>query len=168
MSGSDSPFESSLLNIFEVSMNGETRQLLCFLEPGDLGEDGISPEAIVGELHPDDDSEEDQEFDLNPAFVQALVEFMNHEAIYSEGLIDQAKQAGKGWLYLLDPRNATPPDQEPPVGDLLGAFAVGEDGTIVPDSFQYNEQHLFFDPVHGQSGIFSDQRFYDWLHEEVA
>ncbi len=48
---------------------------------------------------------------------------------------------------------------------MLGAFAVDESGQIVPGSFQYNRNHVFFDQQSGVSGVLSDREFYDWLHE---
>ncbi len=68
------------------------------------------------------------------------------------------------WLYLVDPRNTAPENEDPPGPDMLGCFAVDETGQVVPFSFQYNADHRWFCPDKGPSGLLTDRRFYDWLN----
>jgi hypothetical protein len=90
---------------------------------------------------------------------------MNDEASRLPEIVAQAREHRGGWLYVIDPRH--PDDDagaEPPARDVLGGFRVDENGRILPDSFRYNPGHRLFDPAAGVSGLFSDRRFYDWMH----
>lgn len=155
-----------MLNLYEVQDEGRPRHFVCFLEPVLAGARGIPGHAIVGEFAPGASGEFDPgTFELNPEFVAAFTGFMNDRAIRSSELVRQARANPGGWLYLIDPRNRTPAD-DPPPGDLLGAFAIDDSGQAVPNSFQYNRNHVMFDPTSGPSGILMDRQFYDWLHSE--
>lgn len=156
-----------LLNIFEIDEPEGPRHLVCFLEKDTAdAQGGIEVRDVVGDFDPKADGEFDPEtFRLNPEFIQGLVAYMNAEAIHSPELIEQARSNPGAILYLLDPRNDHP-GAEPPIGDLLGGFAIADDGTPVPNSFRYNDQHVMFDPVTGPSGILTDRQFYDWLHPQ--
>ena len=90
---------------------------------------------------------------------------MNEETAASGGIVAQAREITSGWLYVIDPRDRTDPAAEPPTANVLGAFAVDDDGQVVPGSFQYNANHRMFDRTHGTSGILFDRAFYSWLHE---
>ena len=155
----------AMLNVYEVETGSGTRHLVCFLDPVLAGARGIDPRSIVGEFSPGEDDEFDPEtFILNPAFVDALREYMNDETPQSPELIREAASYSGGLLYIVDPRDESDAGSPPPPSNLVGCYTVDDEGRIVPDSFQYNEEHRFFDPNQGVSGVFADRRFYDWLH----
>ena len=155
----------SLLNVFEVVEDGAHRHLICFLDPILAGAKGIDPRSVIGEFTPTHEGEFDPDsFTLNTAFLEAFTGYMNEEATHSPGLVRDAREHASGWLYILDPRHTLTGGDEPPASELLGCFAVDDSGQIVPRSFLYNENHVLFDPATGLSGVFSDRRFYDWLH----
>jgi hypothetical protein len=81
-------------------------------------------------------------------------------------MITEAQSHAGGWLYILDPRFAGAEGEEPPHSDLLGGFTVDLGGKLVPESFTYNGEHLWFNPASGVSGVLSDLQFYKWLHPE--
>lgn len=164
MSDHDDDFSLELLNIFDFEENGGSRHLVCFLEPVLAGAKGIPIDAIVGEFTPDDQGEFDPDtFLLNEDFIVAFTNYMNTQVIHSPDLRNQAMGNPGGVLYLVDPR-VTEAVNDPDPGDLLGGFAIDDDGQPVPDSFRYNPQHLMFTRTHGPSGILTDRRFYRWLH----
>lgn len=159
------PSSLSLLNVFEIVEDGAHRHLICFLDPILAGARGIDHRAVIGEFQPGQGQEFDSaSFALNPAFIESVTGYMNEEASRSADLIRDAREHPGGWLYILDPRHVGAEGDEPPAADLLGCFAVDDSGQIVPGSFLYNENHVWFDPTSGLSGVFSDRRFYDWLH----
>jgi hypothetical protein len=155
----------SLLNVFEVEHDGTTRHVVCFLDSVLAGARGIDSRSVIGEFTPGPGGEFDlASFRLNPEFVEAFTHYMNGEASRDPAIVAQARQHASGWLYLVDPRSPDDPDSDPPPSDLVGCFAVDADGQVVPNSFQYNRNHLWFDPLSGVSGLLSDRRFYNWLH----
>jgi hypothetical protein len=159
----------SLLNVFEVEMDGRTRHLVCFLDNEEEWEEGIEERWVVGECTPGpDDSFEVSSFSPNPAFIEAFAAYMNAEASRAPEMTAQARENPSGWLYLVDPRISQNSTAEPPPTDLVGCFAIDNHGQIVPDSFQYNRKHLWFDSISGPSGVFADKRFYDWLHQATG
>jgi hypothetical protein len=164
------PRSLPLLNVFEVAdEGGATHHLVAFVEPVRAGSVGISARAMVGEFTPGPGGAFDAAtFRLNPAFIEAFSSYMNEEAGRSASLIEQARGLASGWLYVMDPRSEAPADADPSPGDLIGAFAVDEAGQIVPGSFQYNREHVLFDPAAGPSGLFRERRFHDWLHAPGA
>ena len=130
---------------------------------------GIEPRAVVGEFTPDAGGDFDLEtFELNPDFVRAFAEYMNEEGVKAPELLAQAAAEPEGFLYLVDPRHPFDPDSpsEPPGTDIVGRFLVDAQGGIVADSFEYNADHVLFDPETGVSGILHDRKFYDWLHPD--
>jgi len=158
-----------IVNVYEVEVDGTKRHLICFLDPDHAKEVGIDLRAIVGEFSPGPEGDFDPTtFAVNSEFIASLVDYMNIQASIVPSLIADAKKNAGGMLYLLDPRYTPSADEEPPPTELIGAYSVDEDGTIVEDSFQYNEKHTWFDKTHGVSGVLADRRFYDWLHPEVA
>lgn len=160
--------ELSLLNIYEVETDSGPRHLVGFLDSVLAGARGIDSRAMIGEFAPGPDGEFNLEtFSVNPEFVAAFTAYMNHEAARSPEVIASAEQLRSDWLYLVDPRNQSHADDEPPGADILGCYAVDADGQIVPGSFQYNQNHLWFNPESGTSGLLSDRRFYDWLHHQA-
>ena len=157
--------ELSLLNVYEVEVDGGTRHLVGFLDPVLAGSRGIDSRAMIGEFTPGPDGEFDHEsFRVNPEFVAALTDYMNGAPSRTPEIIAQARSIPSDWLYVVDPRDATDPDEDPPLAEVLGCYAVDADGQIVPNSFQYNRNHLWFNPDSGVSGLLSDRRFYDWMH----
>jgi len=158
--------ELSLVNVFVVESEGAQHHLVCFLDTVLAGVKGIPSNCIIGEYHPTPSGEFDQEsFLLNPAFIEALAQYMNEEVATAPQIASEAAEKPSEWLYLLDPRcHQVDPEVAPLPGELLGCFAVDAEGQIVPKSFQYNENHVWFSPTSGTSGVLSDRSFYDWLH----
>lgn len=152
-----------LLNIYELMEPEGPRHLVAFLEPVLADLQGIVSQAVVGEFQPREDGDFDpHSFELNPEFVLQFIRYMNEEAIHSLELLDQAARNPSSQLHLVDPRNLD--DDEPPLSDVLGRFAIDELGHPVPGSFEYNREHAMFDPVKGPSDILTDRSFYNWLH----
>ena len=163
MDEQDTP--GSCLNVFEIVTEGVHRHLICFLRSDRAQEAGIDPRGVVGEFTPGEGEEFDPKtFVLNTEFINALTSYMNEEAIKNPGMEEEGRKNVGGWLYLLDPRFPQEEGKEPEPADILGGFAVSDEGEIVPDSFYYNEEHVWFDAVNGVSGVLSDRRFYDWLY----
>ena len=160
--------ELSFLNVFEVETDGVRRHIVCFLDVVLAGTIGIDARSVVGQFNPGAGGGFDhQSFQLNPLFVEMLVRYMNEQAARSPEIVGEASDLISEWLYVLDPRSAGDSGDESSGGDVLGCFAVDDTGQIVPRSFQYNREHLWFDPVRGVSGLFSDRAFYDWLHPQT-
>lgn len=155
----------SLLNVFEVETGGVHRHLIGFLDVVLAGRLGIDARSVVGQFEPNAGGGFNPEtFQLNPQFIEVFVQYMNERVALSPEVVRQALERPSDWLYLLDPRSPAGSSEEPPASDLIGCFAVDATGQIVPRSFQYNREHLWFDPVRGVSGVLSDRAFYDWLH----
>jgi hypothetical protein len=155
-----------LLNLYEIDEAEGTKHYVCFLDPVLAGARGIDWRSVVGEFDPRPDGDFDPAtFRLNPDFVAAFAAYMNGPVLASDDVRQQAQANPDGFLHLLDPRCEEPDGEgEPPVGDLLGGFAIDEAGQPVPDSFRYNPDHIMFDPQTGPSGILVDRKFYHWLH----
>jgi hypothetical protein len=155
----------SLLNVFDVKTESGPRRFLCFVDPVIAGARGIDPRAIVGEFPPRlEHAHDPAQLTPNPGFIQTFILYMNEAAATTRGLADRASRSAGQALYVVDPRVSSSLAGEPPPQDVLGAFDVANDGTIVPGSFAYNQQHRWFDPRSGISGVFADRNFYDWLH----
>jgi hypothetical protein len=158
----------ALLNVYEIVIEGSTRHFVCFLDPVLAGVRGIDQRTVVGEFTPGANRSFDPStFRLNPEFVDSLTRYMNEDAALTTEVIRQAAEQPGQWLYVLDPRYVGNEIDEPNGEDLLGCFAVDGSGQIVPNSFMYNENHRWFEPDSGISGVFSDRRFYDWLQTQV-
>ena len=155
-----------LLNIYDLETEDGTVSILCFLDPVLAGAKGIDARSVVGDYVTDPGGDFDAEaFRVNPGFVESLTGFMNEETAASEAIAGQARAIRSDWLYVVDPRDRTAPDDEPPPSNVLGAFAVDDAGQVVPGSFQYNANHRMFDRQYGTSGLLFDRAFYDWLHD---
>lgn len=163
----------SMLNVFEVEDDqGNRRHIVCYIDAMRAGVEGINPRTIIGDIplevsiNPSEFRPET--FRLNPGFVECVTEFLNEYALGdgAEALAEQAKSITTGWLYVVDPRFQTP-DTDPGPENLIGAYAVDETGQIVPGGFLYNENHRFFDPEAGVSGLLQSQHFFDWLNPPV-
>ena len=155
-----------LLNVYEVSdEQGGTRHLLAFIEPVRAGSAGIAPRSIVGEITPTEGGGYDpRSLRLNPEFIEAISDYMDEVQANTPEIIEQARTLPSGWVYIIDPRYVDQPEVDPPPTDLVGAFAVDDIGQVVPNSFQYNSNHALIDQERGMTGLFSDRRFYDWMH----
>jgi hypothetical protein len=154
-----------LLNIYDLETDDGSVSILCFLDPVLAGAKGIDARSVVGDYVANGEGEFDAEaFHVNPGFVEALTGFMNEETAASEAIESQARAIRSDWLYVVDPRDRTDPEDEPPASNVLGAFAVDDTGQVVPGSFQYNAKHRMFDRQYGTSGLLFDRAFYDWLH----
>lgn len=155
----------SLLNVFEVFVEGAMHHYIGFLDPVRAGAEGIISRAILGEYTPTEDGKFDAStFKLNPEFIAALTDYMNDAPSRSTEAVGQAQGQRTGWVYVLDSRTPDPDGRVPP-GDIVGAYAVDETGQIVPNSFQYNSNHVWFDEDSGISGLLSDRQLYDWIHK---
>jgi hypothetical protein len=158
-----------LWNVFEVKTeDGTTQHLLTFLQADRAVASGIEPRSIVGEVTPTDYGGFDPlSLKLNPEFIEALTSYMNEVVALTPEIVEQARASSMEWTYVVDPRNHDPSGEAPPTTDLIGAFAVDEAGEVVLGTFIYNQGHALIDQERGFSGIFSDRRFYDWLHPPV-
>jgi hypothetical protein len=157
--------EMSLLNVFDVETDEGMRRMVGFVDPSRVSEDGIPTRSVVGAFTPMPNDEFDPEtFVANPEFLAAFAEFMDLETRLSEEIVRQAEAIPGKWLYIVDPRNTTPEEEDPPQSDVIGCFAVDDSGRITPGSFLYNDEHRLFCPDAGTSGVLMDGRFFDWLN----
>lgn len=165
MSAQDLP----LLNVYEVEHEGRRLHLLGFADPVLAGSSGLDHACIVGELEPDDDGAlHPDTLRVNPEFVAALKAYLDQLPRTRPAIVEQGRAAaGDPRLVLLDPRFDGGPDDEPPIEEVLGSYALEPDGAIRPGSFVYNAAHRLFDPNRGSSGLFFDLLFYEWLHPEA-
>lgn len=155
----------TMLNVYDVEIEGAIRQLICFLDPIRAGQNGIDSRSIVGEFaEADDGSFDPLAFEPNPEFLEAFAQYMNEEAAHTPDFIRDAAAQPGDWLYVVDPRFEEDEEADPPVEELLGCFSVDDEGRIVPMSFVYNREHRLFDPDSGMSGLLSDHDFYNWLN----
>jgi hypothetical protein len=156
-----------LLNVFEFEEEGETRHVVAYMDPVLAGSVGLSSHAVVGDFTPGADGEFDPDtFAPNPEFLDSVAEFLNGQPEHSPELQAGARGSVGQPLFLVDPRCTTVADDDPEPEDVLGHFVVDETGTIVPDSFVYNPQHVWFSTRSGVSGLLSDRAFYEFLHPE--
>ncbi len=158
-----------LLNVFEVPDDqGGIRHLLAFVEPDRANSVGIDSRSIVGEVTPTEaDGYDPRSLKINGEFIEAITDYMNDVQAVEPLIVGQAKVQPSGWVYVIDPRNLQEPGVEPAPADLVGAFAVDDTGRIVPRSFQYNVVHTLIDPERGMTSLFSDRKFYDWMHPSI-
>ncbi|MEO6811931.1 MAG: hypothetical protein ABI353_22710 [Isosphaeraceae bacterium] len=157
--------ELPLLNIYEIEVDGKTKHYIGFLDSVLAGARGIDTRSLVGEFTPTDFGGFDPTtFSVNPEFLAAVVEFMNGQTHNSPGLAEGALSIPGERLYIVDPRNSTDPKEDPPDADVLGYVEVDDDGVIIPGSFCYHDEHTWFNPKYGLSGLFLDRLFYDWLN----
>jgi hypothetical protein len=157
-----------LVNVFEVEIDGEVQHLVCFLEHTLGFAKGIDSREVIGRVTRGADGEFDlASLSLNPTFVETFIQYMNDQAARSPEIAREARATPSGWVYVIDPRQPDDPDADTPPSNIVGAFAVDDTGQVVPGSFQYNRNHLWFDPARGQSGFLSRVGFYNWLHSSV-
>jgi hypothetical protein len=154
-----------LLNVFEVERDGVVHHLLGLIDPVLAGARGIDIRSILGEFTPGADGGFDpRSFQVNPEFIAAFQRFMNDVSAQAPELVEQARNHPGGWLDVIDSRFPNDPHLDPPPSEVVGHFTVDETGRIIPNSFQYNPQHLWFNPDTGRSQILDNRQFYDWLH----
>ncbi len=165
---SDQPLP--LLNVYDVPDEaGRVRQILAFIEPARADAAGIDKRSIVGEVTTTPEGGFDATgLQVNPDFVVALSDYMDEVAAVSPEMVAMARSVRPGWAYVTDPRNPGQAGVDPPQADIVGAFAVDDAGQISPGSFQYNHSHVLIDRDRGMSGLFSDRKFYDWLHRDPS
>lgn len=150
----------------EDENEGKTRHLIGYMHRFLAESRGLRSEAMVGEYDPDPDGRFDPTtFRRNPEFIAAFVAYANWKSRENAGLQEAAREQPGARLYLVDPRNENP-DAAPPESDVLGSYDVDAQGAIVPDSFAYNDEHLWFCPRSGISGVFHDADFYRALHPD--
>src|SRR4051812_38385697 len=136
--------ELPLLNIFEVETDEGIRHVVGFVDAVRAGAEGVPTRSIVGAFQPTSEGGFDPEsFGANPEFIAAFTDFMNDEPSRSEDVVAQAKTIPSQWLYIVDPRDETPDEDDPPATNIVGCYAVDDTGQVVPNSFQYNGQHLW-------------------------
>jgi hypothetical protein len=163
----DSADDLSLLNVYEVEddTQGRVRHLIGFMDGVLAGSIGLVSHAMVGEFEPKEDGSFDPDtFTLNPEFLDAATQFLNAQGKVSQELSEGAAQAPGERLYLVDPRNFSEGDEEPPAEDVLGWYEVDERGAVVADSFSYNPDHRWFTHERGPSGLLMNRAFYEFLH----
>jgi hypothetical protein len=163
----DATRDLSFLNIYEVEdeAQGRTRHMVGFMDPVLAGAVGLASHAMVGEFTPKADGAFDPDtFAVNPEFLDAVTGFLNDQVGRSPDLEASARAVPSKRLYIVDPRNHSADDEDPPTEDVLGWFEVDEAGRVVPESFQYNAQHLWFSTASGVSGLLMDEAFYGFLH----
>lgn len=155
-----------LMNVYVFTADdGQVRHLLALQEPVLAGEKGVEPRSIIGEVTPNDYGGYDPlSLLLNPAFVEAIGSYMNEVVAETPEIAEQARAGASNWVLVVDPRNHDQTGVAPHPTDVVGGFVVDESGRIVPGSFEYNIEHNLLDTERGMSGLFSDRRFYDWLH----
>lgn len=162
------PAPVALLNVFEVQEAGRTRHIIGFQDPMLAGARGLVSHAMLGEFTPGPDGGFDSaSFTLNAEFVAAFVAYMNQRARESDEFAESARQRPGEPLYVIDPRFSE--DDEGPVSaDVLGWYDVDADGGLVPGSFSYNPEHVWFRAENGVSGVLYDRKFYAALHPSYA
>ncbi len=127
----------SLLNLYEVKVDGVRRHVVCLLDPVLAGARGIDARAIVGGYSPGPSGGFDpRTFQPNPAFIEAFTRFMNDEAAHAPEVVREALARRSRWLHIIDSRHPNDPDIDPPPGDIIGCFTIDDTGQIVPNSFQ--------------------------------
>ncbi len=157
------------LNIFEVETEGGTKHFVGFIDPELAEARGIDSRCLIGEFEPMPDGEFDvHTFVANPEFLAAFVAYMNDGPIRAEDVIEYASTHPGEPLYIVDPRNMSNPEEEPPDHDVMGLFQVDPDGQVIPNSFQYHEKYEWFSISSGTSGLLEDPRFYEWMHKQDA
>ena len=161
--------DESLLNIYEVELDGQIRHLIGFLAPEVAHRLGIASRKIVGEFQPTPEGEFDPAtFEVNEEFIQAYTDFMNEDVVRNPELMMLAMDQPDRYLTLIDPRHPSDtPDLEVPIVNKVGRFRSTPEGFIQENSFQYNQKHLWFDPEYGVSGVFLNREFYDWLNQDA-
>ncbi|ORZ34972.1 hypothetical protein BCR44DRAFT_1374628, partial [Catenaria anguillulae PL171] len=89
-------------------------------------------------------------FRANPGFVDLLHATLREHAHLDPELVALAEHQKIGWLHLADARNPPPWGRIPDPDDIVGSVLIGDNGKIVPGSYQRMPTHRL---VSGQ-GLF--------------
>ncbi|MFM7318869.1 MAG: hypothetical protein ACKO5E_18140 [bacterium] len=156
-----------LLMVYELDDSSGHHHVICFQDPVHAGSVGIDVRSIVGRFQPGPEGQfNPATFQFNLAFVEEVSRFMNQVLIHNPYLRDEARNSPDGRLEVIDPRCFLSDLPEIPIYNILGWFAVDAQGQIMPDSFLYNHNHVWFDPESGTSGLLASRPFYDFLHND--
>ena len=161
----DDELDGQLLNIFEIETENGTKHFVGFIDPATAEAHGIDSRCLIGDFTPLEDGEFDvHTFQVNPDFIEAFTEYMNGDPSQAEDVISHALTIPGEALYIVDPRNKSDPQYDPPSHDVMGAFRVDSTGQVVANSFEYHAEYEWFSTASGVSGLLEDRRFYEWLH----
>ena len=156
-----------LLMVYELNDTSGHHHVICFQDPVHAGSVGINVRSIVGRFQPGPSGKFDPAtFQFNLAFVEEVTRYFNEVVILSDTLQDEARHSPDGRMEVIDPRCSLQTLTEIPISSVLGYFAVDAAGKLLPGSFLYNHNHLWFDPEQGTSGLLCSRKFYDFLHRE--
>jgi hypothetical protein len=135
--------ETAELFVYEMYVGERLRHLVSPLQPDEVAEYGLAPEAVVGLLAVGVDGPggiQPDHFQENPAFVRFLHEMIADDIFVVPGIREQASAVGEhGWVDVLDARTPDPAGDVPPC-DVIGSVEV-RDGVLVPMSYRPNEHH---------------------------
>ena len=131
-------------NVYLVGMleDGVEKLYLSILHPGDIDQNSIPPEAIVGRLKeqnpPGQSPFTPGNIIVNSVFVAFLQDVVRRRGAEDPELIISARMRKEGMGLMLDRRCVEKGNIE--FEDLIGAFEI-KDGKIVPESYQENEHY---------------------------
>jgi hypothetical protein len=115
---------------------------ISFLSPQEVQSlGGLSDEAIAGFIV--DDLPTPETFRPNARFIEFMHQVIRTAAPFDPDLRAAAREQGNGWVYIIDLRTPDGPLGRVPTEDIIGAFQV-QNGEIISDSYETNEQHLVF------------------------
>lgn len=154
-----------LLMVYVLDDTSGRHHVICFQDPVLAGSVGVDVRTIVGRYFPTPEGRFDPAtFQFNTGFVLTVTDFMNRVVFEDPWLHQEAKHVAGGRLEVIDPRCVAAELTEIPMSEIVGWFAVDDSGLILPDSFLYNHNHLWFEPQFGTSGLLSLRSFYDFVH----
>lgn len=165
------------LHIFEMEGQPDTDDtegtpgpihLVALMNPDLLNGRDLPKHAVLGSFEPNEAGDFTPDtFERNDEFVLAFIDYMNESLDKVTELHDLAKDMPGKALYMVDPRfdSTERPEEEsedPEPADVVGCYRVDQNGSIISQSFEYNEYHQLFHPEHGVSGILTPT-LHDWL-----
>lgn len=110
---------------------------------------GVPTEVVVGKLIDPSESLSTENFGRNRRFVDYMHSIVEQWAPTIEEVESRAKRIGNGKIPIYDRRSALK-GLKPTERDILGWFEV-EDGRILEDSYQANDEHRILD----ETGMFT-------------
>ena len=128
------------LYVFTFHDDGRIYRSLSLLSPQEVHQNGLVPEAVLGEISAMLPSMTPDQFEPNEAFVALLHEVVQNHAPALPALQAEAKAIGTGFVPLIDGRTAVETEGRTAVvteEDLLGQFEVVR-GEIVPNRYKPN------------------------------
>ena len=131
--------------VFTVRTPDGFRNLVSLVAPEVVTARGLREQEIVGEVLPGGDTKEGldpESFLQNPKFVELIHAVVSRNALDQEEGRAEAQRIGKGWVWILDQRTATP-EGDVPSEDIIGGFEV-QDGEFVPGGYQPNPEYRLF------------------------